>query len=148
MQKNHRIIIVSSITIIVVIALFTWIKRPKPVAVIIASVEQGEVQRTVTNTRAGTLKACRRAGLSPSIGGQISRLPVKEGDVVKKGQVLLELWNDDLSAQVSLNKSEILASQSRIKEACIIAAVAKKEAERQPLYEKKVYPPLMRVSMQ
>lgn len=105
--------------------------------VIIAPADQGEVQRTVTNTRAGTLKACRRAGLSPAIGGQISRLPVKEGDKVKKGQVLLEMWNDDISAQVSLAKSEILASESRIKEACVIAKVAKKEASRQTKLLKK-----------
>lgn len=130
MQKRHRYILVSIISIVVVALLITWLKRPKPVAVIIASVEQGDVQRTVTNTRAGTLKACRRAGLSPAIGGQIARLPVKEGDIVKKGQVLLEMWNDDMNAQVSLAKSEILASESRIKEACVIAKVAKSEAKR------------------
>lgn len=137
MQKRHRIILISSVSVIIIILLFSWIKRAKPVDVIIASVEQGEVQRTVTNTRAGTLKACRRAGLSPSIGGQIARLPVKEGDKVKKGQVLLEMWNDDLNAQISLTKSEILASQSRIKEACVIANVAKREAERLTALRKK-----------
>ena len=137
MQKRHRIILISIISVIIIVLLFSWIKRAKPVDVIITSVEQGEVQRTVTNTRAGTLKACRRAGLSPSIGGQIARLPVKEGDIVKKGQVLLEMWNDDLNAQVSLAKSEILASQSRIKEACVIANVAKNEAKRLTALRKK-----------
>ena len=137
MQKRHRIILISIISVIIIVLLFSWIKRAKPIDVIITSVEQGEVQRTVTNTRAGTLKACRRAGLSPSIGGQIARLPVKEGDIVKKGQVLLEMWNDDLNAQVSLAKSEILASQSRIKEACVIANVAKNEAKRLTALRKK-----------
>lgn len=137
MKKTHRIFIISSVSIIILILLFSWIKKTKPVAVLITTVETGEVQRTVTNTRAGTLKACRRAGLSPSIGGQIARLPVKEGDIVKKGQVLLEMWNDDLNAQVSLAKSEILASQSRIKEACIIADVSKREAERLTALRKK-----------
>ena len=137
MQKRHRIILISTISVVIVVSLFSWIKRPKPIAVIITSVEQGDVQRTVTNTRAGTLKACRRAGLSPSIGGQIARLPVKEGDKVKKGQVLLEMWNDDLNAQISLAKSEILASKSRIKEACVIAKVAKREADRLTALRKK-----------
>ena len=137
MQKRHRIIIISSISVITLVLLFGWIKKEKPVTVIIAKVEHGDVQRTVTNTRAGTLKACRRAGLSPSIGGQIARLPVKEGDVVKKGQVLLEMWNDDLNAQVTLAKSEILASQARIKEACVIADVSKREAKRLTALRKK-----------
>jgi len=130
MFKRHRIISISVIVLVVIIAFFSWLKRPKPIAIIIAEVEQGEVQRTVTNTRAGTLKACRRAGLSPAIGGQIARLPVREGDKVKKGDVLLEMWNDDLLAQVALAKSEILASKARIKEACVTAAVAKKDADR------------------
>jgi hypothetical protein len=43
-------------------------------------VERGTVEQTVTNTRAGKVKACRRAKLSPSLGGQITRLPIKEGD--------------------------------------------------------------------
>ena len=137
MQKRHRIILISTISIIIVVLLFSWINRPKPVAVIITTVEIGDVQRTVTNTRAGTLKACRRAGLSPSIGGQIARLPVKEGDIVKKGQVLLELWNDDLNAQVNLTRIEILASESRVKEVCIIADVAKREAKRISALRKK-----------
>lgn len=137
MQKKHRIALISTVAIIVVVLFATWAKRPKPIAVNIAVVELGEVQRTVTNTRAGTLKACRRAGLSPAVGGQISRLPVKEGDQVKKGQVLLEIWNDDLDAQIKLAKSEILASESRVKEACVIANVAKHEADRQITLRKK-----------
>ena len=115
MQKKHRMMLIAVATIIGIVLFLGWAKRPKPVAVIITPADQGEVQRTITNTRAGTLKACRRAGLSPAIGGQISLLPVKEGDKVKKGQILLEMWNDDISAQVSLAKSEILASESRIK---------------------------------
>ena len=137
MKKTRRIFIISAISLITLIILFSWIKKAKPVSILITEVEIGEVQRTVTNTRAGTLKACRRAGLSPAIGGQIARLPVKEGDTVKKGQVLLEMWNDDLNAQISLAKSEILASQARIKEACVIADVSKREAERLTALRKK-----------
>lgn len=137
MYKHHRLIIVISVSVVLLVLFFGWLKRPKPVDVIIATVDQGDVQRTVTNTRAGTLKACRRAGLSPTIGGQIARLPVREGDKVSKGQVLLEMWNDDLVAQVALAKSEILSNQSRIKEACVIANVAKREAGRLTKLQKK-----------
>ena len=49
--------------------------RPEPVSVLVESVDRGRVEATVANTRAGTVKACRRAKLSPSIGGQIARLP-------------------------------------------------------------------------
>ena len=137
MKKRHRILLFTIVTLIAIVLFFVWVKRPKPIAVVIAMVEQGEVQRTVTNTRAGTLMACRRAGLSPAIGGQIDNLPVHEGDEVKKGQILLEMWNDDLSAQVELAKSEQLASLSRATEACVIADVAKHEANRLRTLRKK-----------
>lgn len=136
-MKRRRLILSIAIPVIIIVLLMAWIKRARPVAVVIAQVEQGEVQRTVTNTRAGTLKACQRAGLSPAIGGQIASLPVTEGDKVKKGQVLLEMWNDDLVAQVELAKSEKLASASLAKEACVTAEVSKNEAARMQKLHKK-----------
>ena len=136
-MKRRRLILSIAIPLIIIVLLMAWVKRTRPVAVVIAQVEQGEVQRTVTNTRAGTLKACHRAGLSPAIGGQIARLPVTEGDKVKKDQVLLEMWNDDLIAQVELAKSEKLASASRAREACVIAEVSKNEAARMQKLHKK-----------
>jgi HlyD family secretion protein len=90
----------------------------------------GKVEKIVSNTRAGTVEACRRAKLSPSIGGQIANLPVKEGDSVTAGQLLLELWNEDLVAQNALAESEAIAAESRAKATCLQAQVARREANR------------------
>jgi len=127
---RKRIALIVVVSLAVAILLGVWFKRPKPVAVTLASVEYGAVERTVTNTRAGTLKACRRARLSPSIGGQIANLPVREGDLVKTGQVLFEIWNEDLLAQLQLAGSELQTSQARAKEACVQSEVAQREASR------------------
>jgi HlyD family secretion protein len=62
-------------------------------------VDRGKVEATVVNTRAGTVEACQRTKLSTIMGGRIEYLGVKEGDKVKKGQLLLKLWNDDQKAQ-------------------------------------------------
>ncbi len=105
--------------------------RPEPVEVVIRPVETGPVEKIVANTRAGTVEACRRTKLSPSIGGQIARLPVKEGDRVSAGQLLLELWNDDLVAQSALAESEAASAESRARSACLQAEVAQREADRQ-----------------
>lgn len=130
MLKKRRITLILVVVVLGVIGLVAWLKRPKPVLVILDKVEAGEVQRTVTNTRAGTLMACRRAKLSPSIGGQIASLPVREGDSVKEGQVLFEIWNDDLLAQVELAKSQYQSSKAKAKEACVQADVSQREADR------------------
>ncbi len=131
MSKRKWIALALTMSVVIVVALIVWLKRPKPVAVLLTTIEAGAVERTVTNTRAGTLKACRRARLSPSMGGQIANLPVREGDRVKAGQILFEIWNDDLLAQMELAKSELLASQARAEEACAQSSVAQREAKRQ-----------------
>ncbi|MCJ8502533.1 efflux RND transporter periplasmic adaptor subunit [Desulfatitalea alkaliphila] len=112
------------------IFLIWWTTRPEPVAVAVRQVDLGTVERTVANTRAGTIKACRRAKLSPSVGGQIAYLPVHKGDRVERDQVLLELWNDDLKAQAVLAEREAEAAQSRARAACLKAEVAQRNADR------------------
>lgn len=107
-----------------------WLSRPKPVEVLLHTVERGVVRATVSNTRVGTVEACRRARMSPSAAGQVAHLPVKEGDEVQAGQVLLEIWNDDLLARQRHVDAEIVAARRRVEEACAQADGAQREAER------------------
>jgi HlyD family secretion protein len=95
------------------------------------AVSIGPIESTIANTRAGTVDACQRANLSPSIGGLIAHLPIKQGDQVKAGQLLLSLWNEDLKAQLKLAEREAVATAARATEVCVVADVAKKEADRQ-----------------
>lgn len=128
-----RKLIKWTIVLLIVVAVGLAIRhytRPKPIEVAVKKVTRGIVESTVSNTRAGTIKACRRAKLSPSIGGQISKLPVKEGDQVKKGQLLLELWNQDLTAQTVLAEREVVSASSRSRAACLKADVSQREAKR------------------
>jgi HlyD family secretion protein len=104
--------------------------RPTPPEVELATIARGTVEATVVNTRAGTVKACRRAKLAPVAGGQIVELWVKEGDRVKAGQPLLALWNRDLAAQRELATRQLATSEARRREACILADNAQRNAER------------------
>jgi len=107
-----------------------WFARPEPITVEVVEAARGGVAETVTNTRAGTVKACQRAKLAPPAGGQIARLPVKKGDRVQSGQVLLELWNDDIRAELSVTEREAAAARARREEACVAARVARRESDR------------------
>ena len=129
-SKTLKLISYGLVGLIIVVALVAYLGRSKPVKVITTLVERGLVQDTVANTRAGTIKACHRAGISPSMGGQIASLPVKVGDAVKPDQVLMELWNEDRLAEVSLATREAKAADARARQACVMADVAKREAQR------------------
>ena len=129
-SKRLKLISYGLAALILIGGLITYLGSSKPVIVIISPVERGLVQDTVANTRAGTIKACNRAGLSPSMGGQIANLPVKVGDAVKPGQILMELWNDDRVAEVSLATREAKAAKALARQACVKADVAEREAQR------------------
>jgi HlyD family secretion protein len=118
--------------LLVAIAGSGWLlSRPQPVAVRVQTVERGLVEEVVANTRAGTVMACRRARLAPGTGGQIATLKVREGDRVEAGQLLLELWNQDLKAHVTLAEREAEAAEARSHAACLQADQAEREAARQ-----------------
>ena len=104
--------------------------RPKPIEVELATIIRGTVESTVVNTRAGTVKACRRAKLAPATGGQIIKLQVKEGERVKQGQVLLEIWNSELAAKLELAQQQMLTAEKRRREACIVADNAHRQSRR------------------
>lgn len=128
-RHSFRWFIVLLLAVLIGVAI--WYKmRPKDIEVAVAQVDRGTVEKIVANTRVGTLKACREANLSPSIGGNISILNVDEGDRVKKGQVLLELWNNDLKSQAALAEKEIAAAEAKAAAALLQAQIAQREAER------------------
>ncbi len=105
--------------------------KPAPLEVSVARAEMGKVESTVANTRAGTVKACRRAKLSPQGGGQIARLLVHEGDRVTAGQVLLELWDADLAALARQAEEQVRGARAHRAETCAAAQAARREAQRQ-----------------
>jgi HlyD family secretion protein len=129
-QKRVRLLAGLAIVVAIAVGLVLWFGRTKPITVDTVEATRGTVSETVTNTRAGTVKACNRARMAPPSAGQIARLPVKKGDKVEKGQVLLELWNDDIRASLDLAQRGLQAAKALRDQSCVEAATSKKESAR------------------
>ncbi len=125
-----------AILLTAVIVVYVYNTRQKPVDVQVSRATIGLIEETVANTRAGTIKACRRAQLAPSTGGQIDSLPVREGDAVKQGDILLALWSEDLQAQVRLAQSESDAALDHAESVCVQAENAQRAARRKETLSK------------
>lgn len=125
-----RSIVIAAVVLAVLAGLTFSLTRPKPIAVTVAAAEPGRVETTVANTRAGSVAACRRAKLAPPMGGRIDKLLVRAGDRVKTGQVLVELWNDDLAARERISLEQRATAQAHVREACLVADNARRNAER------------------
>jgi HlyD family secretion protein len=125
-----RRVLLVLIPLVAAAGIFWWVSKPEPVPVTVAEVTRGKVEATVSNTRAGSVEACQRTRLSPISGGRITYLGVKKGDRVKKGQVLLKLWNEDQQAQSKLAQAQVESARRHVAEVCAIATNAQREAER------------------
>ena len=131
MPPLTRRLLVAFALLLAAAALAWWIQRPPPVSVALAEIDRGKVESSIANTRAGTVDACLRTKLSTIIGGRIEVLAVKEGEHVKKWQLLMKLWNDDQQAQIRLAATQIATARQHVDEACAQAVNAEREATRQ-----------------
>lgn len=129
-RPSLRTLIILAVIAAAVIGLLWWLTLPKSIAVVVKEVDRGRVESTIANTRAGSIEACQRTKLSTIMGGRIEILAVKEGDKVKKGQLLMKLWNDDQKAQQTLADTQVDQAQKQVGEACTMAANALRDAER------------------
>lgn len=128
--SKYKKIAIAVIALALIAVAFFIFGGVKPISVSLQKIGRGDVEASVSNTRAGTVKACRRAKMSPPAGGQIAKLRVKKGERVSKGQILLELWDDDLHAQEGLAQEQLKVSQSRVQEVCGLAEAAERDAKR------------------
>ena len=113
------------------VALAWWYaSREEPPEVKLQAVASGIVELTVSNTRAGTVKACQRSRLSMPIGGRVAALNVDEGDQVKQGDILLSLWNVDRQAMAAQTQAQLQAAQHRREQVCVEADNLAREASR------------------
>lgn len=120
----------SALVVSAIAALLWWLTRPEPVPVRLVTVSTGVVEDTVANTRAGTVKACRRARLSLQAGGRVAELHVREGDRVKQGALLLRLEAEDRQAQLAQATAQVGAVRAREQQACNNAAFDRRELKR------------------
>ena len=130
MRKWVKRFVFLAVLIAIGVALkLTWLK-PKPIAVEVVQVERGRVEQTITNSRAGTVRAKFRAKLSPEYGGQVVEIPFREGDSVKQGQIMLRLEDSLQRARLTLAEKELEALRSERQRACLEAERAEREFQR------------------
>lgn len=93
--------------------LATPVQAADPAPVTVVKPERAVLTEELRLT--GTLTADRSAQLSPRVDGLVSRLAVDAGDVVKRGQVLLEL--DATVARLALERAQAGTAEAAVQDA-------------------------------
>lgn len=124
-----RLLIVAAV-VAAFLVLRATVLAPEPLEVSTVEVARGTVEETITNSRAGTVKARRRAKLSPDTGGQVVAIPYREGDRVAAGEIVLRLESESQRAQLELTRQDVAAARAERERACLAAEHAARELER------------------
>ena len=122
------LVVVGLVALVVVLRLTLFAPESIPVRVVAAA--KGRVEETVTNSRAGTVKARRRAKLAPEIGGRVLSLPRRRGARVRRGDLLLRVDDALQKAQLRMSEDERKAALAQRDQACVAAERATRELER------------------
>ena len=102
----------------------------QPVPVQVHAVERGQVEATVTNSKAGTIEARRRAKLSTGTGGIVVDLPARRGFRVESGELLLRLDDRTQRATVALETRAVEVAEAVHARTCLAEQRALRGLER------------------
>lgn len=113
---KRRFIYIGSAVIILVAGFLVYKSLSKPkqtVSVETAKVEKGSISNTVTAT--GTLEAVKTITVGTQVSGVIDKIFVDYNSVVKKGQLLAQLDETPLLAQLEQTKASVDQAEAQVK---------------------------------
>jgi HlyD family secretion protein len=128
-KRSRKKIIVWSVVVLAIVAIAWGMtasrKREKPTLVTTEKAFRTNITEIVTAT--GKIQPELEVKIAPEVSGEIIEMPVKEGEVVKKGQLLLRIKPDSYRAQVESQQASLNAS--RASSVRMRAELAKAETE-------------------
>ncbi len=129
-RNVKRLFWIGLIIIVGFILLRVTVLKPTALEVTVHTLDRGIVEQTATNARAGTVKAGRRAKLSPEFGGTVAELPYREGESVPEGAVVLRLDDSLAQARLAVSRRDHQAALALEEQACLSSRHAQRESER------------------
>ncbi len=111
-SKKKWIIIGATVLLVILVAAGVMKGRNKDGGIVV-STEKAFV-KTITQvvTATGKVQPEVEVKISPEVAGEIIELPVKEGDVVKKGEVLVRIKPDYYQAQLEQQEASLLSAKA------------------------------------
>lgn len=103
-------------------------RAPGRVAVEAASVTTGTVSDVRSFT--GSAEAANAFTVAPKIGGLVERVHVDIGDPVRRGQVVVELDDDEAAQSLAEAEAELAVARAELEQARADANLARRELER------------------
>jgi len=117
-MKNNKILKIL-LPIVVVLIIFAvigkkqgWFGKALTVKVAVENVEKRVIVETITAN--GKIQPEKEVKISPDVSGEIVELPIKEGDYVEKGKLLLRIRPDIYISQKDRSLAAISSARARL----------------------------------
>lgn len=113
---KKRILYIGSAVVLIVIGFLVYssfVSTEKTISFETAKIERGTISNTITAT--GTLEAIKTVEVGTQVSGVIKKIYVDFNSQVKKGQLLAQLDETPLLAQLDQSKSSVDQSEAEVK---------------------------------
>lgn len=129
MKRKTKIVIgiVAAVVLAAITVVSVKARQPKGIKVRTAKVERRDLVSLITAN--GTVQAKTKVEISANIMGQITRLNVKEGDTVRKGDLLLVIDQARYSAAVEGSRASLQSLEAELQRVREAAAQAKRDLD-------------------
>ncbi|MFI5239176.1 MAG: efflux RND transporter periplasmic adaptor subunit [Gemmatimonadales bacterium] len=130
MQKRTKTIVgIAALAVVVLVGVVAARNgRDKGVDVKIEPVGNRDLVASVTAS--GQVASHTKVDVASDVSGRITRLAIKEGDIVKKGQFLLEIDPSQYQAAVGRNEAAVASSHAQVEQARANLSQAKSTYQR------------------
>src|SRR5437764_4626607 len=112
-KSRKRLFLLLALAVVIVLALGGMIaarKREKPIPVTTDKAFRKSITQLVTAT--GKIQPEVEVKIAPEVSGEIIDIPIKEGDPVRKGALLLKIKPDSYQAQVEAQQAALNSARS------------------------------------
>jgi len=115
-KKSNKVlyILVGLVVVLVVFAIIGksagWIGKTKEIEVEVTEAKSNRIVETVSAS--GMIQPVYEVKISPDVPGEIIELPVRDGDSIEKGDLLVRVNPDTLEAQVKQQEAALAATRA------------------------------------
>ena len=128
MKKKYFIFI--GIALLVVILIFVNVRAKRQRALAVQAEEVTRRDLTMVISASGSVRPKRKVDISASSIGKVTKVAVREGDVVERGQFLLQIDPIELETAVARIEAMLEAAKANERQAAAQADQAKNDYER------------------
>lgn len=112
-RSRRKLYVLIAVLVVIVAAVGAAVvakKREKPIAVTTEKAFRKPITQLVTAT--GKIQPEIEVKIAPEVSGEIIEMPVKEGEVVSRGQLLMRIKPDTYKAQVEAQEAALNSARS------------------------------------